>query len=180
MRSTFHQCVLHKVALSVKHQKQMSLAIFAQHLFRDFSHTHHQGGKTERKKCILQDTLKKVERSYCVDKMNPKTKKCMKLYTSPKTNSHFITFCLLSGYTGGTRNMGWFVILSLCSLSLTSNSNHWANDFLHHLRSHIFSLLCILFHWPNCTYDAVSVPAVTFPSPTAPVRRVFLLITNMW
>lgn len=50
------------------------------------------------------------------NKRIPKTKKYMKLYFTLKTNSHFIKFCLFGGYAGCNRNMGWFTVLSLCSL----------------------------------------------------------------
>lgn len=57
---------------------------------------------------------KKIKESCCVkrNKGNPRQKKYVKLYSFPKTNSHFMYFLTVD--TGGNGNMGQIIRLSLC------------------------------------------------------------------
>lgn len=93
----------------------------------------------------------KKTQGHCLWKINKrilKTKKYMKLYSTLKTNSHFIKFCLFGGYTSCNGNIVWFTALPLRSLFL---NKHYLPSGKWHLSNHIFSLFCTLFQWPNHT-----------------------------
>lgn len=151
IQEVYFSTVFSKKYLWAQHIKsKMSLEILMQHLFRKFSFPHHER-KEKRNKCILHGTLKKKSKKAVVWKEikgNPRQKKYVKLYSSPKTNSHFIYFLTVD--TGGNRIMGQFTRLSLCSPVLISINYCGTKDFLQmHLSNHMFSLFCTLFQWPN-------------------------------
>lgn len=112
------------------------------------------------------------------NKRIPKTKKkYMKLYSTLKTNSHFIKFCPFGGSTSCNGNRVWFTGLPLRSLFL---NKHYLPSGKWHLSNHRFSLFGTLVQWPNHTQNTVCVLILTFIEETPPVQEMFLLIANIW
>ena len=158
----------------------MSLAILTQHLLRDFPHRH-EGEK--RKINVYYITYwKKPQRNLCGKKRNkrkPEAENIHEIIHWPKDKFPFYHI-LMEKLSGWQRKYGVtalslrFPVLSKPSVTIgqTTYSKHiWVVIYFH------YSALC--FKGPSVA-KAPLVPAVTFIVATAPVRRTFLHITNMW